>query len=156
MNSAKKDKAVVSYEPEMLWPREFERFLEHAWIPWKATRRWRRPWMADEWMPDMDIFEREGKLVVRADLPDVKREDLEVSLEGKRLILHGQRAEEKEVNEKDYHQSERRTGTYTRTIPLPDGFDPNTIEATFSHGVLEVTVPKPAVSEATPIEIAVK
>jgi HSP20 family molecular chaperone IbpA len=78
-----RDKAAVRYAPrEMLLPREIDRFLERAWIPWKATRRWRRPWLPDEWMPDTDVFEREGKVVVRADLPGIKREDLEVRVEG--------------------------------------------------------------------------
>ena len=148
---------AVRYEPrEMLWPREIERFLERAWIPWAATRRWRRPWMPEEWMPEIDIFEREGKLVIRADLPGVKRGDVQVRVEGETLIVKGHREEEKEVNEKDYHHSERRTGAFTRTLTLPEGFSPDTIEATYKHGVLEVTIPKPAAAEAKPVQIPVK
>lgn len=156
-NGKQVDKAAVRYEPrEALWPREIERFLERAWIPWAATRRWRRPWMPDEWMPEIDIFEREGKLVVRADLPGVKREDVQVRVEGETLIVNGHREEGKEVKEKDYHHSERRTGAFTRTVALPDGFDPDAIEATYQDGVLEVTIPKPAVAEAKPVQISVK
>lgn len=97
-NGKKRDGVAVRYEPREILPREIERFLERAWIPWRATRRWRRPWMPDEWMPDMDVFEREGKLVVRADLPGVKREDVQVRIEGETLVLHGHREEDKEVN----------------------------------------------------------
>jgi HSP20 family protein len=111
--------------------------------------------MPDEWMPDMDIFEREGKLFVRADLPGMKREDLQVRLEGETLVVHGQR-EEKEVNEKDYHHCERRTGAFTRKVALPDGLNPETIEATYKDGVLEVTIPKPAAAESKPVHIPVK
>src|SRR6266496_1769788 len=93
-NEQPRDKAAVNYAPpEMLWPREIDRFLERVWIPWTATRRWRRPWMPEEWMPEMDVFEREGKLVVRADLPGVKREDVQVRVEGETLVVHGHRAE---------------------------------------------------------------
>ncbi len=145
-NGKQKEKAVVGYGTrEMLWPREIERFLERAWIPWTATRRWRRPWMPDEWMPDMDIFQREDKIVLRADLPGLKHEDLEVKVEGETLVMHGHREDNQEVEEKDYHHCERRTGAFTRTVALPDGFDPDAIEATYKDGILEVTIPKPAV-----------
>jgi HSP20 family protein len=154
MENGKNDRTPARYQP--IWPREIERFLEHVWIPTSAIRRWRRPWMPDEWVPDIDILEREGKLVVRADLPGVKREDVEVRVEGETLVIHGHRHEETEINEKDYHHSERRTGTFTRTLALPEASSPEAIEATYKDGVLEITVPKPTAAEATPVQIAVK
>lgn len=156
-NGKQRQKVAVRAAPrELTWPREVERFLERAWIPWTATRRWRRPWMPDEWMPDMDIFEREGKLVVRTDLPGVKREDVQVRVEGDTLVLHGHRDEEKEVDENDYHHCERSTGTFTRKLALPDGFNADAIEATYTNGVLEVTIPKPAAAESKTVQIPVK
>jgi HSP20 family molecular chaperone IbpA len=156
-NEQPRDKAAVRYAPrEMLFPREIDRFLERAWIPWKATRRWRRPWMPDEWVPDTDVFDRDGKLVVRADLPGIKRQDLEVRVEGETLIVSGHREGEKEIQEKDYHYSERRTGAFTRTVVLPDGFSPDAINATYEDGVLEVTIPTPATAESRRVEIPVK
>jgi HSP20 family molecular chaperone IbpA len=155
-NGKQTDKAAVRYEPRILWPREIERFLERAWIPWTATRRWRHPWMPEEWMPETDIFEREGKLVVRADLPGVKGEDVQVRVEGETLIVRGHREEDKEVTESDYHHSERRTGAFTRTVTLPEGFNPDAIEATYRDGVLEVTIPKPAAAGPKPLQIPVK
>jgi HSP20 family protein len=155
-NGKQRDKVAVRGEPrELLWPREIDRFLERAWIPWTATRRWRRPWMPEEWMPEMDVFERDGKLVVRADLPGMKREDVQVRLEGETLVVHGHRQEKEEVKEKDYHHCERRTGAFTRTVVLPDGFDPGAIDANYQDGVLEVTVPKPATSQPKPVQIQV-
>jgi len=148
--------AVREQPRNLLWPPEVNRFLEHAWIPWTATRRWRRPWMAEEWMPEIDVFERDGKLVVRADLPGLKREDLEVQVQGETLIVHGHRDKKEDVEQKDYHHCERRTGAFTRTVTLPDGFDPDAIEATYQDGVLEVTVPKPAAVEAKPVQIQVQ
>jgi HSP20 family protein len=156
-NGKQNNKPAVNYDPwKAPWPREIQRFLDHAWIPSGAIRRWRRPWMPDEWMPDMDIFEREGKFVVRADLPGMKREDIQVRVEGETLVIHGHRQEETEVDEKDYHHSERRTGTFTRTLALPDGFNPGAIEATYKDGVLEVTVPRPTVTNQDPITVEVK
>jgi HSP20 family protein len=152
--------AVRSQPQDLLWQRDLDRFFKRGfglgpWFPWVPTRKWRRPWMPDEWMPDMDLFEREGKFVVRTDIPGMKREDLEVKVEGETLVVHGHREEKDEVKEKDYHHCERRAGEFTRTVALPDGFDPDAIEATYQDGVLEVTVPKPA-ADARPVRIQVK
>ncbi len=147
--------AVYSATPEKPWTPGLKQLLEHAWIPTSAIRRWRRPWMPDEWMPDTDVFEREGKLVVRTDLSGVKREDVQVGVEGETLVLHGHREEEKEVQDSDNHHTERRTGTFTRTVALPDGIDPAGIEATYSDGVLEVTIPKPAEGEPKSFQVPV-
>lgn len=156
-NGKQKDTAAVRYEPrETLWPREIERFLERAWIPRPAIRRWRRPWMPEEWVPDMDIFESAGKVVIRADLPGTKREDIQVRVEGDRLIVHGHREKTEEVKEKGYYHNERRTGAFTRAIPLPAGFNPEAIEATYNNGLLEVTIPMPAAAEPKPIQIPVR
>ncbi len=147
----------------LAWPEDVERFLERAmrglgpwplWRPWRF-RRWVRP--ALEWEPDVDVFEREGKIVVRADLPGVKREDVEVTVEGDMLVIHGRREEEKEIKEEDYYRCERATGEFSRGISLPEGVDPDSIEAAFEDGVLEVAVPKPAgAAKAKKIEVQAK
>ena len=161
-NGKQRGKVAVRDQPqELLWPSGMDRFFERffglgPWFPWVPTRRWRRPWMPDEWMPDMDLVEREGKLVIRADIPGMKHEDLEVKVEGETLVVHGHREEKEEVKEKDYSHCERRTGAFTRTVALPDGFNPDAIEATIKDGVLEVTVPKPATVESKPVHIPVK
>jgi HSP20 family protein len=112
--------------------------------------------MPDEWMPDMDIFERADKLVVRADIPGMKREDLEVRVEGETLVVHGHREVREELKRKDYHHCERGTGAFTRTVALPDGFDPEAIDATYADGVLEVIIPKPETAASKPVQIPVK
>jgi HSP20 family protein len=108
--------------------------------------------MPDEWMPDMDLFVRGGKLVVRADIPGVTREDVEVKIEGQTLVLQGER--EEEIKEEDCFQCERPRGGFVRTVDLPSGFDPRAIEAIYKDGVLEVTVPKAALEKrAVKVEI---
>ncbi|MBI2912956.1 MAG: Hsp20/alpha crystallin family protein [Chloroflexi bacterium] len=147
----------------LAWPEDVERFFERAmrgfgpwplWRPWRF-RRWLRPTL--EWVPDIDVFERDGKMVVRADIPGVKRGDVEVTVQGDMLVIHGRREEEKEIKEEDYYRCERATGELSRGISLPEGVDTESIEAVFEDGVLEVTVPKPAAApKAKKIEVRAK
>ncbi len=137
---------------------EFERYFPYPFRGFDLwpTRRSRRAWMADEWLPEVDVFERDGKFVVRADLPGMKREDIEVKLDGDVLTIRGHREEKEEVKEADYYRCERQTGAFTRTIQLPEGATLEKIEASYSDGVLEVTVPKAPAITPNPIEVHVK
>jgi HSP20 family protein len=98
---------------------------------------------AAQWSPQIEVFERDDNLVVRADLPGVKREDVEVNIENDVLTIRGQRRAEHREAEGGYRRTERSYGTFFRQIPLPDGVDPSAIEASYDNGVLEVTVPTP-------------
>jgi HSP20 family protein len=93
---------------------------------------------------------------VRVDVPGIKREDLEVAVEGEMLVIRGKREEEKEVKEEDYYCSERATGEFSRAISLPEGVKAEDIEATCEDGVLEVVLPKAAVTEKPATKIQVK
>jgi HSP20 family protein len=134
-------------------------FFEHpirGFDPWLwPTRRWRRPWAADEWFPDVDVLERDGKLIVRADLPGIKRDDINVKVEGDTLTISGRREEKAETKDTDYYRSERQTGAFTRVVRLPEGSGADQVEATYHDGVLEVVVPKPAVPTPKSIEVRV-
>ena len=107
-------------------------------------------------MPDTDIFERDGKIVVRADLPGMKRDDIDVSVQDDTLILRGHREEEKRIDGDNYYGSERATGRFYRAIALPDGVAPDEIEALYQDGVLEITFPKGAAQETRRVQIEVK
>lgn len=109
-----------------------------------------------EWMPDTDVFERDGKIVVRADLPGMKRDDIDVSVQDDMLILGGHREEEKQIDGDNYYGSERATGRFCRAIALPDGVGPDEIEALYQDGVLEITFPKGATQESRRVQIEVK
>lgn len=98
---------------------------------------------AAQWSPQIEVLERDDSLLVRADLPGVKREDLEVNVENDVLTIRGQRRQEHRETEGGYRRSERSYGTFYRQIPLPDDVDPSQIEASYQDGVLEVTVPSP-------------
>jgi HSP20 family protein len=100
-----------------------------------------------QWSPQIEVFERDGNFVVHADLPAVRREDLEVDVDQDVLTIRGQRRQEHREAEGGYRRTERSYGTFFRQIPLPEGVDPTDIQATYQDGVLEVVVPTPRDSE---------
>ena len=102
------------------------------------------------------MFQREGKVIVRTDLPGLKREDIDVEVEDGSLAIHGRREEEKEVKQEDYYCCERASGEFSRSISLPEGVTPESIEAVCDNGVLEVSIPRPAAPEAKKITVQVK
>ncbi len=93
------------------------------------------------WSPEVEVFEREGQLVVRADLPGLRNEDLRVEVTEAGLVLEGERKEEREGEERGFYRSERVYGAFRREIPLPQDVDVERAEAKFENGVLEVTLP---------------
>lgn len=136
-----------------------------AWRPWRDLEevewelddlfrhRFWKPNGERAWMPAVDVFERDDKFVVKAELPGMKEEDVDVSVIGDTLTIKGEKKTETEVKEEDYYRSERSYGSFYRSIPLPSTVDANKIEASFEDGVLEVTLPKSA--EVKPKKIAV-
>jgi HSP20 family protein len=111
--------------------------------------------LADTWTPRADVFEQNGNIVVKAELPGVKKEDIDVAVEDGDLVVRGERTSEETVEEKDYLRMERSSGGFYRRLPLPEGTTAEQIAATYKDGVLEVTVPKPATKASTPTKIAV-
>jgi HSP20 family protein len=109
-----------------------------------------------EWTPRVDVFGQNGTIVVKAEIPGVPKEEMEVFVEEGDLVIRGERKEEKEVKETDFYRMERSFGSFYRRLPLPEGVKAEEIKATYADGVLEVTIPKPAVPETTPVKIAVK
>jgi len=95
------------------------------------------------WSPQVEVRERDGKLVVCADLPGARKEDVHVEVHDNALILQGERRQENEQNQEGYYRSERSYGRFYRSIPLPEGVNPEQAQATFKDGVLEVAVPLP-------------
>jgi HSP20 family protein len=95
------------------------------------------------WMPAIEVKQKEGKLVVTADLPGVKAEDVKVNVTNDALTLEGERKHEKEEKREGYYHSERSYGKFFRSIPLPQGAKTDQAAANFNNGVLEITVPAP-------------
>ena len=106
------------------------------------------------WSPLVDIHETKDGIQLKAELPGVKQEDIEVSLEGDTLTLKGERRRETEVKENQYHRIERSYGKFQRSILLPEAMDASRVKATYRDGVLEIQLPKK--EEAKPKEIKVE
>jgi HSP20 family protein len=95
---------------------------------------------ATEWAPSMDVFEEDGNLVIRAELPGVKQEDVDITVHDRVLTISGQRREEMETERGGYHVKERRRGAFSRSVMLPQDVDEDRIRARYEDGILEVTV----------------
>jgi HSP20 family protein len=95
------------------------------------------------WLPAMDVVESEDHYVLRADLPGLSEEDVNIELDGNVLTVSGERKSEHEERREGYHRVERASGAFARSLTLPDGVEPDAIEASFERGVLEVRIPKP-------------
>ena len=106
------------------------------------------------WMPAVDIFEtKEREYVLKAELPDMKREDITVTFENNVLTLTGERKAEFDENDGTFHRSERAYGRFSRSFTLPATVDANRINAAYKDGVLTIRVPQR--EEAKPRQIAV-
>lgn len=95
-----------------------------------------------EWAPSVDVIEDPKEWLVKADLPEVKKEDVKVTVENGVLTITGERKIEKEEKEKKYHRIERSYGTFLRSFTLPEGADGSKVSADFKEGVLKVHLPK--------------
>lgn len=106
-----------------------------------------RPFDGAAWAPEVEVFTRNGNLVVRADLPGLTEKDVTVEVADNLLTITGERKQEKEVGDESYFACERTYGTFTRTIALPEGAKHAETKAIFKNGVLEVTMPVPKAVE---------
>jgi len=95
------------------------------------------------WSPQIEVCERDNQLLVCADLPGLKKEDITVEFTGDALTIQGERRQEHEETHEGHHTSERSYGTFYRSIPLPAGVNPENAEATFQDGVLKISMPLP-------------
>src|SRR4029453_2658793 len=95
------------------------------------------------WVPPIDLVEAEDHFVLKADLPGLAEGDVNIEGQDGTLTISGEREAEHEQREKGWYRIERSFGSFNRSLTLPDGVDPDRIAASFSHGVLEVRIPKP-------------
>lgn len=123
--------------------RLFDRFFEGR-APNSASRRW---------IPAMDLVETEDHLVLRGDLPGMTEDDVAIEIKDGVLTVSGERKTDHEEKGEGYHRVERAFGSFSRSLNLPQGVDPEKIEAKFDNGVLEVRIPKPAEAKPTRVEI---
>ncbi len=107
-----------------------------------------------DWSPTVDISETEAEYAIKAELPEVKKEDVKVTVEDGVLTLQGERKQEKEEKGKKYHRVERSYGRFVRSFTLPDSVDESKVKAEYADGVLHLHLPKS--EKAKPKQIDVK
>ena len=118
-----------------------------------------RGWRTDEpsatttWSPSVDIFETEGEIVVKAELPGIDRKDITLNLEKNVLTVKGERRFEKETKEENYHRIERSYGAFSRAFSLPATVDEEKIKADYRDGILKIVLPKKEQAKAKQISI---
>jgi HSP20 family protein len=108
-----------------------------------------------DWVPSVDVSETDGDYQIKAEIPDVKKEDVKVTVEEGVLTIQGERKQEKEEKGKKYHRVERSYGRFVRSFTLPDLVDEEKVKAEFKDGVLNLQLPKSEKAKPKAIEVAV-
>lgn len=103
--------------------------------------------------PSMDVTETDKEIEITAELPGLEEKDVQINFADNVLTIRGEKKAEREEKEKDYHLVERSYGSFSRTLELPAGVDPDAIKASIAKGVLKVTVPKPAPASVKKIDV---
>lgn len=139
------------------WETEMDRMMEDFF------GRNRRPWFPALWSrgrlselmaPALDVYEEKDDIVVKAELPGMTREDIEVDVSDSHLILKGEKKKEEKIEEEDYFACERSYGAFHRSVELPREVQADKVKASFKNGILEIRLPK--TEEAKTKEIKVK
>ena len=139
--------------------RDMERMFEDFWKrPFFGLRRpefWRAGRSVLATMPAVDVYQEKDDVIVKAELPGLSKDDIQVNLTDSTLTIRGERKKEEEVNQDDYFYSERSQGAFARNIDLPAEVKPDQVKATFKDGILQIRLPKTEESKrkATSIKI---
>jgi HSP20 family protein len=146
--------AVVRWDPfrdlNVLQDR-MNRLFEDAGRGWRGNEE---PAATTTWSPAVDIFETEGEIVVKAELPGMDRNDITLNLEKNVLTLKGDRKLEKETKDDNYHRIERSYGSFSRAFSIPATVDEEKISADYKEGVLKIVLPKKEQAKPKQIRIA--
>ena len=146
--------AIVRWEPfrDLLGLQErMNRMFDESY---RGSRGSEDEWaLGGKWAPVVDIFEQEGNIVLKAELPGIDPKDVDIRLEDNTLTLRGERKLDSEVKRESYHRVERSYGAFSRSFTLPAVVDQQNIKAEYKDGVLRVTLPKR--EEAKPRQISI-
>jgi HSP20 family protein len=121
-----------------------------------VTRLMSEPSAGRPWAPAVDILETEDSIILRADVPDVKIEDIDIRVENNTLTLRGHRKFEKNDGVKGWHRVERSYGEFVRSFALPNTVDTEKVAADYKNGVLSVTLPKKEAAKPRQVKVAVQ
>ena len=130
--------------------------MDRAFASSLGLPTWGRSVEQAMWVPPVEVFERDNNLVVRAELPGMKKDDVKVEVTDDGLVIQGERKREHEEKREGYYRSERSYGQFFRAVPLPEGVDPEKAKAEFKDGVLQVEIPLPPSAQRKHREIPIK
>ena len=155
----KETKAVAPWRPFMdlaRWDRDMERMM--------GDFLGRKPWWPERWFrtegveltaPVVDLYEEKDDIVVKAELPGIDKDNIEVNLADHTLTIKGEKKKEEEIKEENYYRSERSYGSFVRTLELPKDVHTDKVKATFKNGILEVRLPKTEEAKAKEVKVKV-
>lgn len=139
--------------------REFERMrrdIDRLWDSFFEGGLRRRAEGEEEWLPALDLAETDNELVVKAEVPGMDPKDIDISLSDGMLTIKGEKKQEREEKESDYHLIERSYGAFTRSIHLPKQVQSDKISASYKNGILRITLPKSEEAKKKEIKIKVQ
>lgn len=150
-----KKELVKSESRPMMSLRDFDRWFDEV-LPRPFTPFFPRLRISaeEELMPDIDMYESNGDIVLKAELPGMKKEDIEITLTDGMITISGEKKKDEEVKRKDFYKLERSYGSFCRSFSLPTEVKSEMVKSTFKDGVLEVHLPKS--EEAKSKEVKVK
>jgi HSP20 family protein len=158
----KETRAVAPWRPFTdltRWERDMDRMMDEFF------GRRARPWWPSRWFgteelevsaPAVDVFEDKGDIVVKAEIPGMDKDNIEVNLSDHTLTIKGEKKKEEEVKKENYYRAERSYGSFLRTLPLPAEVKADKVKASFKNGILEVRLPKTEEAKAKQIKVKVE
>lgn len=143
-----------AFDPFRNIEERMRRFFGEGFDPFKKLAE--ENWSLATWSPTCDIYENDNEIVVKAELPEVKKEDVNVSIDNNILTIRGERKFSEETKKENYHRLERSYGEFFRSFTLPAFVDAGKVNAEFKDGMLRVTMPKREEAKPKQIEVKVK
>jgi len=157
----KETKSVAPWRPFgslSRWDRDIDRMMDD-FFGRRLGSRWPDRWFGSDDMeiaaPAVDVFEEKDDIVVKAELPGIERDNIEVNLADHHLTIKGEKRKEEEVKQEHYYRSERSYGSFMRTVDLPKDVHADKVKANFKNGILEVRLPKTEEAKAKEIRVKV-
>jgi HSP20 family protein len=147
-------------EPGLSWAREVGRIFDD----FERRLRWPPRWGPEWWWPAgemsfrapvVDVFEKENEVIIKAEIPGLSKDDVEVNLTNSTLTISGEKKKEEEVKDRDYYRCERSFGSFSRTIELPAEVKTEEAKASFKDGLLEIHLPKTEAAKRKLIKVKV-
>lgn len=142
------------FRPLQRFADELERVFDEFGLGrrWSTSPAWRGT-SAEIWEPDVEVFQKDNELIIRADLPGLKKDEISVDVTDGTVTIQGERRREREEEREGVYRSERTYGSFCRVVPLPEGAIVEEARANFRDGVLEITMPTPPTPKARRLEI---